>query len=63
MAAANNTRAAELFEVAKPYLFDLLKNAPQFGSAGLVLVFHEGQITRVDVSASVQCKPKAGGKQ
>ncbi|GAB6275590.1 MAG: hypothetical protein SAMD01599839_01300 [Rectinema sp.] len=63
MAAANNTRAAELFEVAKPYLLDLLKNAPQHGSAGITLVFYQGQITRVDVSASVQCKPKAGSQQ
>lgn len=57
MAAANSTRAAELFDVAAPYLRELLQSAPQFGSAGLTLVFHEGQITRVDVAASVQRKP------
>lgn len=54
MAAANNTRAAELLETASPYLLDLLKNAPIFGSAGIVLIFHDGQISRVDVSATVQ---------
>ena len=61
MDAADTTRrAAELFDIAKPYLLDLLKNAPPFGSAGISLIFHEGTITRVDVSASVQRKPKAG---
>jgi hypothetical protein len=63
MATANNTRAAELFETAKPYLLELLENAPQFGTAGLNLIFHEGSITRVDFSASVQRKaPKTGGR-
>ncbi len=60
MAAANSTRAAELFEVAAPYLKELLGNAPQFGSAGITLIFHQGEISRVDVSASVQ--RKAGAK-
>lgn len=57
MAAANLTRAASLFDIAAPYLKDLLTNAPQYGSAGVTFVFHEGTITRVDVSASVQRKP------
>jgi len=57
MAAANPTRAAELFETAKPYLLELLQSAPIYGSAGITLVFHEGEITRVDVNASVQRKP------
>ena len=55
-AAKSTDRAAELFETAKPYLLDLLKSAPAFGTAGITLIFHEGQVTRVDVSASVQRK-------
>lgn len=59
MAAANSTRAAELLEVAKPYLLKLFENAPAFGSAGIVCVFHEGEISRIDISASVQRKVTA----
>jgi len=59
MAAANHSdRAATLFAEAAPYLRELLGNAPQFGSAGITLIFHEGMISRVDVSASVQRKAK-----
>ncbi|SLM18282.1 hypothetical protein SPIRO4BDMA_40854 [uncultured spirochete] len=56
MAAANNTRAAELLEVAKPYLLKLFENAPAYGTEGIACVFHDGEITRIDVSASVQRK-------
>ena len=60
MNAANTTdRGAELFAAAAPYLKELLQSAPVFGTAGITLVFHAGEITRVDVSASVQRKPKA----
>ncbi len=54
MAAADNTRAAELAREALPYLEELLRSAPMFGSAGIDLIFHEGRISRVDVHASVQ---------
>jgi hypothetical protein len=56
MAAANKTRAAELLEVAKPSLLKLFENAPLYGSVGIVCVLHEGEITRIDLSASVQRK-------
>ena len=56
MATANNTRAAELLEVAKPYLLKIFENAPIYGTAWIVCIFHEGEITRVDVQASVQRK-------
>lgn len=63
MQAANvTTRADELFNAAAPYLKELLQSAPVFGSAGITLIFHAGEITRVDVAASVQRKPKAGGQ-
>jgi len=59
MAGANSTvRADELLAQAIPYLKELFSNAPQFGTAGISMVFHAGEITRVDVSASVQRKPK-----
>jgi hypothetical protein len=63
MEAADATvRADVLLAQAIPYLKDLLKSAPTFGQAGIVLVFHDGEITRVDVSATVQRKPRAGGR-
>jgi len=62
MAAQNTVRADELLAQTIPYLKELLQSAPQFGTAGITLVFHEGEITRVDCSASVQRKSRAGGK-
>ena len=59
MAAANNTRAAELLEVAKPYLMKLFENALAYGTAGIVCVFHEGEISRIDISESIQRKVTA----
>lgn len=56
MAAANNTRAA-FFAVITPYLEKIYENAPQFGSAGILLTFHAGDITRIDISETVQQKP------
>lgn len=55
MAAANNTRAA-FYAVVTPYLDKIYENSPEFGTAGLTLVFHDGDITRVDISESVQRK-------
>lgn len=49
-------RAETLFEQAAPFLKGLLQNAPQFGTAGLTFIIHEGEITRVDVATSVQRK-------
>jgi len=58
MTALNTNRADDLLAQAIPYLSELLKSAPCFGTAGITLVFHEGEITRVDCSASVQRKPR-----
>jgi hypothetical protein len=60
MPAVDATRTAQLVSEALPYLKDLFSNAPQFGSAGLTFVFHDGAITRVDLAASVSRKPKGG---
>jgi hypothetical protein len=59
--ALNTDRAEILLAQTIPYLRELLKSAPTFGSAGITLVFHEGEITRVDCSASVQRKTRTGG--
>jgi len=56
MSAADSSRAAELLTVALPYLKELLASAPPFGSCGIDFILHEGEITRIDVRASVQRK-------
>lgn len=55
MAAANDKRAA-FYAAITPYLDNIYENSPQFGSAGLTLVFHEGEISRIDLSETVQKK-------
>lgn len=61
MAAQDTDRADVLAGQALPYLKELLRSAPAFGTAGITLVFYEGEITRVDVSASVQRRHREGG--
>jgi len=61
MGVQTTDRTTELFEIAAPYLKELLQSAPQFGSAGITLIFHDGVISRVDCSASVQRKPRITG--
>ncbi len=55
MLAAYKTKAA-FYAVITPYLDKIFENSPEFGTAGLTLVFHAGQITRVDISETVQRK-------
>lgn len=63
MAAANTSKAA-FYAVVTHYLDKIYENSPQFGSAGLTLTFHDGEITRVDVSETVQRRiaPRSGGQ-
>lgn len=53
------SRAEALFAEAAPYLKELLASAPKYGTAGIMLAFVNGEIVRVDVSASVQRKAAA----
>ncbi|MEN6383366.1 MAG: hypothetical protein ABFC86_08960 [Rectinema sp.] len=54
MSAANIDRKAAFLKIITPYLTRIFENAPDFGSAGLTIVFHEGIITRIDISETVQ---------
>jgi hypothetical protein len=58
-----NDLAEYLFEQVKPELLKVLRNAPEYGSCGLELVMHEGQITRILVKAEIARKlqPRTGG--
>ncbi len=58
---SQSTSTGEVYSLAQRYLNDLLKNAPEYGSAGLTLVFHAGHITRVEVSSSILQKPTITG--
>mgnify|MGYP001425646527 CR=1 FL=1 len=46
----------ELLKLIQPYLQRIIENRPQYGSAGLTLIFCDGQLSRVDISESVQRK-------
>jgi hypothetical protein len=56
-------RAALLLKSVEPELLRLLKNAPEFGSCGIDLVFHNAEIIRIGVRAEVtrKAKPRIGG--
>ncbi len=56
MEATNETKRAAFYAIITPYLDRIYENAPEFGSVGLTLVFHESQITRIDISETVQRK-------
>lgn len=46
----------EMLEIVRPYLNRILANHPQYGTAGFIIVFTDGQISRIDISESVQRK-------
>lgn len=46
----------EILALVKPYLQRIIQNHPQYGSAGLTIIFTDGSVTRVDISESVQRK-------
>jgi len=37
----------------KPYLLEILQTAPEFGSCGIVVTFHGGEITKVNKQQEV----------
>jgi hypothetical protein len=57
-------RAALLLKSVEPELLRLLKNAPEYGSCGIDLVFHDSEIIRVGVRAEItrKVKPRIGGR-
>ena len=56
-------RAEYLFEQIKPKLMKLLKDAPEYGTCGIEVVLHQGEVVRILVKAEVACKviPRMGG--
>jgi hypothetical protein len=57
-------RAALLLKSIKPELLHLLENAPEYGSCGIDLVFHNSEIIRISVKAEItrKLKPRIGGR-
>lgn len=62
MEATTKKRAA-FYAAITPYLDKICDNFPEFGSAGITLVFHNGEIARIELSETVQRKasPRTGG--
>jgi hypothetical protein len=56
-------RAKYLFEQVKPELLKILRNAPEYGSCGIDIVLHQGEISRLIIHAEVAHKlnPRTGG--
>ena len=56
-------RAVYLFEQIKPELLKILRNAPEYGSCGIDVVLHQGEIVRLLIRAEIAQKitPRAGG--
>jgi hypothetical protein len=61
-ARTQTDRAATLLENIRPELLKLLGGAPSFGSVGIELVFHDGELCRVISKMEVGRKPRAGGR-
>jgi hypothetical protein len=53
-------RAAALFGLITPDLLSLLKTAPDYGSVGIDIFLHQGQITRTSIRAEItrELKPR-----
>jgi len=49
----SDIKAEQLLEKLKPYLLEMLKAAPEFGSCGIIITFHEGVITKVNTPREV----------
>jgi hypothetical protein len=60
-ARTQTSRAVSLLENIKPELLKLLGGSPAFGSVGIDLIFHEGEITRVVSRMEISRKPRIGG--
>jgi hypothetical protein len=54
-------RSLYLFDQVKPELVKLLKNAPEYGSCGIDIVLHQGEVLRVIVRAEVSRKLEPRG--
>jgi hypothetical protein len=59
-----NDRAGYLLDQVKPELLKLLRNAPEYGSCGIEIVLHQGEILRLSVRAEVTRKlePRGGAQ-
>jgi hypothetical protein len=48
-----DAKTARLLEVIRPYLVQLLRNAPDYGEISLAATLHDGDIGRVRLGAEV----------
>lgn len=55
----SRANAAELLKEAAPYLLDMFRTAPAYGSVGITLIFHDHVISRIDCLSTVQRKPNS----
>jgi hypothetical protein len=53
----STSKVKALLEGIEPTILDLLRRAPEFGSCGLDIVFHDGKPTRITTTIGVSVKP------
>ena len=53
-------RAGYLLEQIRPELLKVLRNAPEYGSCGIDVVLHQGEIARIVLRAEVARKLRHG---
>ena len=55
-------RSAYLFEQIKPDLMRLLKTAPEYGSCGIDIAIHQGEVIRLAIKVEVtrKIRPRTG---
>jgi hypothetical protein len=60
----NEDRADLLLEKIKPDLLSLLKNAPEYGSCGIDISLHQGDVIRTSIRSEItrNLKPRVGGR-
>jgi len=46
-------KASRIFEILKPYLLQLCKDAPRFGEISISATLHDGDVGRVKIGAEV----------
>jgi len=49
----SDEKTEQYLEKLKPYLLEMLKTAPEYGSCGIIITFHEGVITKVNTPREV----------
>jgi hypothetical protein len=54
---AYNTSVPELYSAIEPYILEMLKKAPEYGSCGIDLTLHCGRLVKIELRNGINLKP------